>query len=153
MHWGGIMPHFDFIGKMKLKPEEEFLLRARFHIRSGKRRLRQQKITDGIVTLYDALASAMQWYIASPERRTMLLIEENENLNDDHTLFNVLRRSGVIDDTFNYSEFEHLVEDALGEGERTLGEEMLASFDRVMEQIGIMPFDEDALPPEDPSAF
>jgi len=62
------MPHLGLIDERTLGPEIEPLLRARLHIKGGKRRLRQGKISSGIITLADALSSALEWYMASEER-------------------------------------------------------------------------------------
>jgi predicted DNA-binding protein (UPF0278 family) len=137
-----------------LGPERAALQRAKLHIRGGRRRLRQGRISAGIVTLSDALAYAMQWYVLSPWRREALKVEEEEKLFDDKTAYRVLVRSGVLDGSFDYLEFDRLVD-------RALAEEIegfdyggtLRGVEKVMEQLGVMPFDESELPPEDPSTF
>jgi hypothetical protein len=73
-----IMPHFGLMDEKALGPVEGPLQRARLHVRGGKRRLRQGKVAAGIVTLYDALNGAMQWYAASPGGRKLAL-KEGEN--------------------------------------------------------------------------
>jgi hypothetical protein len=60
--------------------EKALLMRARLHIRAGKRRLHQEKISAGLVTLYDALSAAMKWYLSSPERRNKLSIGKDDDL-------------------------------------------------------------------------
>lgn len=148
------MPHFGLMDEAALGPVEGPLMRAKLHIRGGKRRLRQGKLAYGIITLYDALISAMQWYVASPERREQLRINESDNMNNDKTLFNILSRSGVIDGTFDYEAFDRLVESALYDSMSGFDyKEMLKSYEAVMTQLGVMPFDENKLPPEDPSTF
>lgn len=148
------MPHFGLIDENSLGSEAAALQRARLHIRGGKRRLSQGKVSLGIITLYDALVFALQWYIISPERRKMLQIDEADNLNDDKTVFAILMRSGVLDDTFDYEIFDELVNKSL--------EQDMSGYDykgtievleSVMTQLGVMPFDENELPPEDPSTF
>ena len=106
------MPHFGLIDEDALGPVESQLMRAKLHIRCGKRRLREGKISMGILTLYDALNSAMQWYIAIPENRMALKTNEGENLNDDDTVYAVLTRCGILDGSFDYDAFNELVEDA-----------------------------------------
>jgi hypothetical protein len=137
-----------------LGPESGPLQRARLHLRGGKRRLREGKTAAGIATLYDALDGAMQWYVASPERRAGLSIGPREDLNDDRTLYRVLVRSRVLDGTFDFDAFDRLTERALHEelsGYDAAG--LLAKLENVMTQLGVMPFDEASLPPEDPSTF
>jgi len=129
-------------------------MRARLHIRGGRRRLRQGKISAGILTLYDALSAAMEWYIASPERRNKLQVREGENLNDDRTVFNVLTRSGILDKKFDYEAFDKLVEKASYKDmpDYDYGE-ILKGIESLMSQLGVMPFDERELPSEDPATF
>ncbi|TAL24955.1 MAG: hypothetical protein EPN94_06200 [Nitrospirae bacterium] len=137
-----------------LGPEAGPLMRAKLHIRGGKRRLRQGKISAGILTLYDALGAAMEWHIASPERRSRLQVLKGENLNDEKIIFKVLVRSGVLDNSFDYQEFDRLVERAADEDMTGYDyRELLKGIESVMTRLGVMPFDEGELPPEDPSTF
>ena len=149
------MPHFGLMHtEDSFKTEEGALLRARLHIRAGKRRLRQGKISSGIVTLYDALLFAMESYIMSPERRKRLDIREGEDLKDDKTVYTVLTRSGVIDGKFNYIAFDTVVEDAASEEMPVYDYAwILEGVESVMTQLCVMPFEEAALPPEDPNTF
>ena len=149
------MPHFGLMNtEDSFTTEAGSLLRARLHIRGGKRRLRQAKISAGIITLYDALVFAFLHYVMNPVRRSALKINEGEDLSDDRTAFTVLLRSKVVDDSFDYDAFDHLVEKASNEELADYDcSSMLASFERLMTQLGVMPFDENALPPEDPSTF
>jgi hypothetical protein len=148
------VPHFGLMDEKVLGPEAGPLQRARLHIRGGRRRLRQGKISAGIVTLYDAILSALRWYIADPERREALDISDTDDLTDDRTVFGILNRSGVLDGRFDYAAFDEIVE-------RALDHEMpdyeyhvlLKNVEHVMTQLGVMPFDESELPPEDPSTF
>jgi N-acetylglucosamine-6-phosphate deacetylase len=74
------MPHAGLMDTDALGPESAALQRARLHIRGGKRRLRQGKISAGLLTLYDALNAAMEWYITSPDRKDLLSITEKDDL-------------------------------------------------------------------------
>jgi len=149
------MPHFGLMSTAdSYNTEQGALLRARLHIRGGKRRLRQGKISAGIVTLYDALSFAMRWYISSPERREKLLIRNGESLNDDKTVFEILKRSGLKDPAFDFMELDQLADRALED--EMAGYDYSAVLNSVtsfMTLLGVMPFDESRLPPEDPSAF
>ncbi|HEY6012248.1 MAG TPA: hypothetical protein VIX18_12355, partial [Nitrospirota bacterium] len=130
------------------------LQRARLHIRGGRRRLRQGKISAGIVTLYDALEGAMRYYIAGPGGNRALPVRQGENLNREKDLYAVLVRSGVLDGTFDFIEFDRLVEKALREEMPGYDyRPLLSGIESVMTQLGVMPFDEAALPPEDPRTF
>lgn len=148
------MPHFGLMDETALGPVEGPLRRARLHLRCARRRLREGKISAGIVTLYDALEGAMQGYTASPEHKRSLKIGKGEDLNDDKTLFSVLARSGVIDGTFDFDAFDRLMENALN---REMPDydyhNLLQGLESVMTELDVLPFDEASLPPEDPSTF
>ncbi len=148
------MPHAGLMDEGALGHEKGPLQRAKLHIRGGRRRLRQGKISAGIVTLYDAFCVALEWYCASNERKKRLIIRADDNLKDDKTLYEILTRSGVLDGTFNYQEFDELVESVLYRDNIEIDyENVLKGIESVMTQLGIMPFDEMELPPEDPSTF
>ena len=148
------MPHFRLMDEDALGPVEGSLMRAQLHIRGALRRLRQGKTSLAIITLYDALVSALYWYINSSEKRKHLQIREDDDLRDDKTIFNVLKSSGVLDDSFDFESFDALVTKALTE-ELPAGDysDILKGVESVMTQLGVMPFDESKLPPEDPSTF
>jgi hypothetical protein len=77
-----------------------------------------------------------------------------ENLNHEKELYAVLVRSGVIDSEFDFEAFDRLVERALHEEMPEYDyRELLSGIEKVMTQLGVMPFDETLLPPEDPSTF
>jgi hypothetical protein len=148
------MPHAGLMDEKTLGPVEGPRQRARLHIRGGKRRLRQGKISAGIASLYDALEGAMRSYCDDPEKKAKLDIKEGENLNDDETAYTVLVRSGVLDGTFDFKAFDRLTEKALNEEIPWFDyHELLAGIESVMTQLGVMPFDEASLPPEDPKTF
>jgi hypothetical protein len=135
------------------KPEGA-LLRARLHIRSGKRRLRQGKISAGIVTLYDALLFALRWYVASPDRRHMLSAREGDDLSDEKMIFALLKSSELFPVDFDFDAFDTLVDKASKEEMPSYDySEILRDFESFMTSLGVMPFNEAELPPEDPSTF
>ena len=147
------MPHFGLMDE-KNWPVKGPLLRAQLHIRCGKRRLREGKIAAGIVTLYDALEGAMRSYIGDPDHRALLYNWYDADLNKESTLYAALVRSHVLDGVFDFESFDRLTERALQE--EMPGYEyrqLLTDFDDVMVQLGVMPFDETSLPPEDPKTF
>lgn len=148
------MPHAGLMNEEALGPELGPLQRARLHMRGGKRRLRQGKTAAGIVTLYDALDGALLWYFASPGRRKALAIGPADDLNDDRTMCRILTQSGVLDGSFDFDAFDRLTEQALRQelsGYDASG--LLSLIEAVMTQLGVMPFDEASLPPEDPATF
>ena len=148
------MPHFGLMDEEALGPIEAPLMRARLHIRGGKRRLRQGKISDGLITLYDAFNSALQWYVALPERREKLSIKGRDELIDEAVVYSAMISSGLLDGSFDYSKFDALVEKALKQQMPDYNyKDILQGLEWVMTQLGVMPFDEKALPPEHPATF
>jgi hypothetical protein len=147
------MPHAGLMDERSLGPDEGPRQRARLHIRGGRRRLQQGKIASGIVTLYDAMLAAMQSFAASPGR-TRLDNRDGEDLNNDSVLYTVLVRSGILDGKFDFSAFDRLTEKALNEEMPGFDyHSLLVDIESVMTQLGILPFDEMQLPPEDPKTF
>jgi hypothetical protein len=148
------MPHFGLQDTDGLGPVEALLQLTKLHLRSGKRRLGQGIISAGIVKIYDALISAMGWYVAEPDRIDRLVIPEKEDTKDEKILFTLLVRSGILDERFDFIAFNDLVEKALyAEMPDYDYTDMMTGIDHVMTQLGVMPFDESALPPENPSTF
>ena len=80
------MPHFGLIDEEKLGPVQSLLMRARLHIRGGRLRLQQRQISLGIITLYDALCTALQWYISVPENIHNLGIVADEIIKDEKAI-------------------------------------------------------------------
>lgn len=143
------MPHFRHIDYDNLSNEEALLMRARLHIRGGKTRLREGRISLGILTLYDALNTAMQWYISSPDNRKKLRANENDNLKQDDVVAGLLSRAGIFRQ-LDYNELNRLVDDALKKDMSSFDYSgLLERIDAVMTQLGVMPFDEADLPPDD----
>ena len=149
------MPHAGLMDtKDSFEKPEGALLRARLHIRGGKRRLRQGKTSAGIVTLYDALLFALRWYVASPDRRHMLSVPEGEALSDEIEIFKMLKNSNLFPVDFDYDAFDALVDKASKEEMPSYDySEILRDFESFMTSLGVMPFNEAELPPEDPSTF
>ena len=146
------MPHFGLMEERSLGPVDGPLQRARLHLRGGKRRLRQGKISAGLVTLYDAMVAAMEFYIE--RNRARMPVSSDENLHSDKVMFRVLVRAGVLDRQFDFEGFDQLMERALHEdlsGYDYGG--LVERIDAVMFRLGVMPFSEESLPPEDPSTF
>jgi hypothetical protein len=148
------MPHAGLMDEKTLGPVEGPRQRARLHIRGGKRRLRQGKISAGIVTLYDALEAAMRSYVDDPEKRGGLDLREGEDLNKDTILYNMLVRSKVLDGKLDFYAFDQLTEKALREEMPGFDyRHLLTEIESVMLQLEVMHFDEALLPPEDPGTF
>jgi len=148
------MPHFGLMDEKALGLVKGPFQRARLHIRGGKRRLREGKISAGIVTLYDALLGAIESYVNSPENRQRIVIKADDDLRSEKVLYAVLVRSGVLDGAFDFEAFSRLTEKALEEEMPWYdSRDVLNGIEQVMAQLGVMPFDESELPPEDPSTF
>ncbi|MBI5585702.1 MAG: hypothetical protein HY892_17975 [Deltaproteobacteria bacterium] len=147
------MPHFGLMDPNALGTEAAALQRARLHIRGGRRRLRQGKISAGFGTLFDALLFALAWYIASPDRRKSLPLKEGDDLRDDRTVFARLVEAGVLDGRFDYQAFNDLMETAPAHSSTYDYSEPLRSIEAIMIRLGVMPFDENELPPEDPATY
>jgi hypothetical protein len=136
-----------------LGDEEAALQRARLHVRGGRRRLKEGKTSAGLVTLYDALEFALEWYVSSTAHREALGLREGERRESGH-LFEGLVKAGILDGAFDFKTFDDLTERALHEELTDLDcPGILAGLESVMTQLGIMPFDEGTLPKEDPATF
>jgi hypothetical protein len=147
------MPHFGLMDEQKLGPVEGLRRRAQLHLRSGKRRLNQGRIAAGIVTLYDAVMAAMEFYAARSDTKK-LAVNPGEDLNDENVLYDVLVRSGVLDGAFDFGAFDRLMENALirelpGYDYHAL----LKGVEGLMMKLEVMPFEESSLPPERPEQF
>ena len=148
------MPHAGLMNERAMGPVEGPLFRARLHIRGGKRRLRQGKWSAGIAALHDALSAAMEWYAAEPERRKKLIVRPGDDVNSDTNLYRILVRSKVLDGLFDYDVFDSLTDRAIREDLDTLDAgPIVDGLESVMTQLGVLPFDEANLPPEDPKTF
>ena len=149
------MPHFGLMStEESFRAPEGALLRARLHIRGGRRRLKQGKIAAGIVTLYDALIFALRWYITFPEHRKALTLPTSADLTDEKVMIRFLREAGVLDGAFDLDTFETLVERAASEDMKDFDYAVLLDqFESLMRRLEVMPFDETQLPPEDPSTY
>jgi hypothetical protein len=147
------MPHFGLMDEKKLGPTATALQRARLHIRAGKRRLRQEKFSAGIATLYDALSHAMYWYLLThPEIDT--LGNPADRAADDRQLFNRLVDAGVLENKRQYETLAHLLQEALNK-KLPAGDYhgIIQEVETIMTRLGVMPFDEDRLPPENPNTY
>lgn len=145
------MPHFGLMDARALGPEQAALQRARLHLRGGRRRLRQGRISSGIVALYDALTSAMEWYCASPARWPCAP-GAPKMPRDDRGLYAALVRAAVLDGTFDFDRFDRILDRALEEElQAAEASGILEGLESVFSQLGVLPFDEAELPPEDPN--
>jgi len=148
------MPHAGLMGDRDRGPVEGPLMRARLHVRGAKRRLRQGKIAAGIVTLYDALEAAMDSYAADDAHRAALLQVRPEDLKSTRRLYRALVSAGVLDKSFDFDAFDGLTDRALNE--ELPGYDyawVLTGLEDALTRLGVLPFQESSLPPEDPETY
>jgi len=147
------MPHFGIVDESVMEPRDAMLLRAKVHLRSARRRLREGYIKEAVATLQDAADSAMSWYAMDPSNRVRLDVRNDENIEDAAVLCSVLHRSGVISDE---DVFNRLTEAAEGMLEGEINDTgidadgLLRDTEYLLEELGVLPFDESELPPEHP---
>ncbi len=148
------MPHAGLMDETLLGAVKGPLQRARLHLRGGKRRLGQGKIAAGIVTLYDGLLAAMDFYCEAAVQEGRLVTNPGEDLRNEKVLYAVLVRTGVLNGRFDFEGFSRLVETALDQELPGYDyRQLVADIDSLMLQLGVLPFNESALPPEDPATF
>lgn len=146
------MPHFGHMDP-DLKPDEAALLRSRLHLRCGRRRIREQKTADGIATLYDALLSGIRWLAMtnkSIEKEWMLPTNE---VSDDSYLIGIIKNTAPEIGP-DIEILKELTAQVLADRKPDYdADDLLRLIDRVMTRLGVLPFDENSLPPETPDTF
>lgn len=148
------MPHFGLMDEATMPEDEAALLRARLHLRGGRRRLRQGKRAAAVAALYDALCSGMRWCVLSSRHADRLRVDDDDVLNRDRDLFSALARAGVLGDAEDFERLDSLLDQSLnGEPPPFADEALLDQIEKWLTQLGVMPFDEAALPPEDPDTY
>jgi hypothetical protein len=148
------MPHFGLMDETQMGREEAALTRAKLHIRGGRRRLRQGKQAAGIAALFDALISAVKWYVLSNRESMAAHIDNDEDLEDDEKLLELLVRPGIVQLSFDLDRFRSRLNSALEDRlTDAVAKELSAQMEEIMTGLGVLPFDENTLPPEDPSTF
>jgi hypothetical protein len=148
------MPHFGLMDESAMPRDEAALLRARLHLRGGRRRMRQGKHAAAIAALYDALCSGMRWFILSTRRESGSYSEVERDLSTGRELFLGLVQAGVLDNVEGFEQWDTLLDQALGGQVLDFNErEVMTQLEQWLTQLGVMPFDEGALPAEDPSTY
>jgi len=146
-------PHFGLMDETKMSKVEAQLMRCKLHWRCGERRMRENKAASGLATLYDAMLSAMRWYILTNLRQELGSNGE-EKLENERLVFALLRKSKILDGSFDLKFVEETVDRALMEEDVSSDQErVMAQLQQFLTRIGVLPFDEAKLPPEDPSTF
>jgi hypothetical protein len=143
------MPHTGLINEA-VPIEEALLMRARLHVRGGWIRFSEGRREDAIAAIYDALSSAMQRFLFQSVSGQAMKINKNEDPSNDLTLFTILKRSGIFDESVNLDDFMYIyqtLDDAL--------ENRLSSFDetrfieitnKLLVNLDVLPFDMSDLP-------
>ena len=149
------MPHFGRMDESALPPHEGALLRARLHLQSGRRRLREGKLRSGVLTVYDALYSAMRACALSPASGHGFADADNSGPQE---LYETLARAGVVDGRFEFARLEELAEKAMRDEVPVydFGYDpawLLEGVEKVMTELGALPFDEAGLLEEPPGTF
>jgi hypothetical protein len=144
-----ILPHTGLIDE-SLQKEDALLMRARLHVRGGWSRFSEGMKADAIAAIYDAISSAMQRFLFQSVSGQVLKLEKDEDPSNDLTLFTILKRSGVFDESVNVDDFIYIdrtLDDAL--------ENRMDSFDEtrfieaaniLLVQLGVLPFNMCELP-------
>ncbi len=146
-------PHFGLLDETKMSQEEALLMRAKLHWRGGKRRIEENKGPEGIVTLYDALLSAMRWHVLTRHMKK-LGTGAKEKLEDDNAVIALLIQTGDLDDSAELKAIEQTVNQTL-QGEDAPADLgcFMAQTEEILTRLELLPFDESALPPEDPETY
>ncbi len=149
------MPHFGLIDEENMTEEEVLLMRARLHLRSGRRRLNEGKFPDGVVTLYDAVYSAMQWAALTAEWwRKCRDGDSNELLCDETRLHDLLVQNHILPESLAFQDLLRLKDLAVRDDLPVLDRrDLLNRVEAIMTALGVLPFDENALPPEAPGTY
>lgn len=130
------------------------LLRGQLHWRGGKRRLRQGKDAAGIAALYDALIHALRWYVLLPAHRERIGNVEPAALKDERDDFLLLVRAGILQNISDFDMLYSVVGKSLDDPTWKFDAQAEATkIEQWMSQLGVTPFDEAALPPENPAAL
>ena len=147
------MPHYGLMDPTQMSEEEAALMRARLHLRGGKRRLQEGLKAAGIAALYDALLFGMRYYIARQERCEKINIVENADLWDAVAMFRILSHTGIFDDPYAFDRLSLIVERVLWQESFLFDSEAtLAEVEKLLRELGVIPFNENILPHENPVA-
>lgn len=140
------MPHFGLIDE-NLPEKEQYLLRARLHIRGGIIRIRRGENEDGMAALYDAFIHSLYWFYLSDEKLKPLLTDQRGNFESEEKLYAILLRNGKVNGNFRLEQFMGLLDMALtNKLENFNFDSFFRNFEDLMTQLKIMPFDEKDLP-------
>ena len=112
----------------------------------------------GVAALHDALIHGMEWFLVTKHPELISTSTGKEyDLTDDDTLFQLLQKTQTFSDDFSGDEFryiEQILDQALyKEMDGFDHEKYLNLIHNFMKKLGIEPFSEESLPPEDPTTY
>ena len=97
---------------------------------------------------------AMLRFIDSDELRKKLKINNNEDFDDERTLFSILKNSDIIDSSVDIEDFDYLyqnMDDAIEDNLVDFDEhQFMSRFNRIMTSLEVIPFDKSELPEATP---
>jgi hypothetical protein len=143
------MPHFGLIDEC-LPEAEQYLMRARLHIKGGKIRLQRNEFSSGIAALYDAFIFSLYWFFLSDPLLKPLLFNGDGSYKDESLLYSILLNRNKIDGSFDFKEFASISIRAIYSNLVNPPEKkLLDQFDHLLEELTIIPYDANLLPKEE----
>ena len=147
------MPHYDLVDATQMTEKDAALMCARLHPRGGKLRLQEGLTAAALAALYDALLFGMHFYIAGSGRCEGINISSND-LWDYPALYYKLAKAGVFDDPYAFNCLSLIVERALWQESFSFDvDSTFIEIERMLTKLGVIPFNESALPPEVEGVF
>jgi hypothetical protein len=130
------------------------LLRARLHLRGGRRRLDEGKDAAGVAALYDALCSGMRWAILTAPEASLPGLKTEIDGRSDREVFMALAQAGVLDRVMEFEQVDALLDQLLTGLTPTFDRQrLLTHIEHWLHLLGVLPFDETLLPAEDPNTY
>ncbi len=148
------MPHFGLMDESAMPRELAALLRARLHLRGGRRRLGEGKHAAGVAALYDSLCSGMRWAILTAPEASLPGLKAEIDCRGDREMFLALARAGVLDQAMEFERMDALLDQLLNGLNPAFDRHgLLTHIEHWLHQLGVLPFDETTLPAEDPNTY
>ena len=132
----------DVIDPTKITDARAALICARLRFRAGKHCLQKGLTTKGIAALYDSVLFGMQYYIANHHA----FPRKNIELWNAASMFQVLARIGLFEDSRTFNRFTLVVERALWQGLFSSDADViLAQVEELLTKLGVISFDNKVL--------
>lgn len=146
-------PHFGLLDEDKVSRKEAMQMRSKLHWRCGKRRIIENKNVAGVATLYDAILSAMRWYLYN-NRYDELGDDVEKTLENDQIVISLVEKAGIIDNSVDIKFISSVVDKALLDKDVSMyKDKFFQQAELLLTKLKLLPFDESKLPPEDPNTF